>query len=86
MLLADVSENAAPADPFKTIHEKQEKKTQVHEKITRINHFEGTEDAEYDGPGKLSNKISRVQSHNYRWTTVENQFTKKKKRLFDELP
>ena len=24
--------------------------------------------------------------HNYRWTTIENQFTRKKNRLFDELP
>jgi len=34
--------------------------------------------AEHEGPGIK-------KAHNYKWTTVENQFSRKKKRLFDEL-
>ena len=54
------------------------------EKISQINHHQPRDEneelkAEQEGPG-----IKRM--HNYKWTTVENQFTRKKKRLFEELP
>lgn len=80
MLLADVKEEEGPIDPFKTTFTKVEKKTQVLDKVTTMTHLTPmTDAAEADGPG-LKN------SHNYRWTTIENQFTRKKNRLFDELP
>ena len=50
------------------------------DKVTTITHYVPKNDeAEHEGPG-IKN------SHNYRWTTIENQFTRKKKRIFDELP
>jgi len=54
-------------------------KPHVIEKVNHISYQQPTDSAEKVGPGP---KVS----HNYRWTTVENQFTRKKKRVFDELP
>lgn len=54
----------------------------MHDKVTKIFHFKSKDTdnimAENEGPGIK-------KSHNYKWTTVENQFSRKKKRLFDEL-
>lgn len=84
MLLADTMREEGPKDPFKTMHNMQTKKRDI---VDKVNHTAyKPEQSEYEdilanheGPG-IKNP------HNYRWTTVENQFTRKKKRLFDELP
>lgn len=66
MLLSDVRDGPGPVDPFKTEHSRLDKKTHVIEKVTHITHFSPKgEEAEHEGPG-IKN------SHNYRWTTVEN--------------
>ena len=53
------------------------------DKVNQIVHHRPKQDeeimAEQDGPGVK-------KAHNYKWTTVENQFTRKKNRLFDDLP
>ena len=83
MYLADTMSEMAPTDPFKTIYQKKVRKQEVIEKVTHIHFNKPNEDEEilahHEGPG-----VKRV--HNYRWTTVENQYARKKKRLFDELP
>lgn len=79
MFLADTKVEAGPVDPFKTVHKKSEKKSDVMPKVTQLSHFNPGDHPEIDGPGIK-------QAHNCRWTTIENQFTRKKKRLFDELP
>lgn len=82
IFVSDVLEDSAPADPFKTTHIQKHIKTQVSEKV---NHTiqnkpgEGEElNAQNEGPGVK-------KAHNYKWTTVENQFCRRKKRLFDDL-
>lgn len=79
MFLADTKVEAGPVDAFKTVFAKSEKKVDVQLKVTQVSHFKPSDQAEIDGPGYK-------QAHNCRWTTIENQFTRKKKRLFDELP
>lgn len=80
MLLADITEEPAPADIFKTEFIKKEQKLEIVDKINTINHFMPNGDyAEQDGPGNKA-------THQYRWSTIENQFNRKKKRIFDELP
>jgi hypothetical protein len=83
MMLSDVVEQPGPIDPFKTVYNKKVVKGDVADKVNLIVHHKPKENddilAELEGPGIK-------KAHNYKWTTVENQFTRKKKRLFDELP
>ena len=83
MYLADTKSEMAPIDPFKTIYQKKIRKQEVIEKVTQAHFNKPNQEQEmlahHEGPG-----VKRT--HNYRWTTVENQYARKKKRLFDELP
>lgn len=79
MLLADHLEEYGPVDPFKQTHIAVHKKTQIVEKINQITHLAPTEDVHDE-----ANQTRKT--HNYKWSTIENQFTRKKNRLFDELP
>ena len=82
MLISDVVEDIPPPDPFKTTYTKKSNKTQVSEKVNHTVQNKPSEEDElkavHEGPGVK-------KAHNYRWTTVENQFCRKKKRLFDDL-
>lgn len=79
MYLNDCQVEEGPIDPFKSTFTKTEKKKEVISKINQISHASPTTQAELEGPGLK-------KAHNYKWTTIENQFTRKKKRLFEELP
>jgi hypothetical protein len=81
MLLADTKNDAesTPIDPFKTIHCQQTKHTSIADKINSVTYMAPTDHAHEEGLGVK-------QSHNYKWTTIENQFCRKKNRLFDDLP
>ena len=80
MYLADTKDEPAPVDPFKTMHFTKTKKNDIVEKVNQVTYYTpNTVEAEHDGPG-------RKTMTNYKWTTIENQFCRKKKRLFDELP
>ena len=79
MLLADTTESEGPRDTFKSSFGKLIEKKEICAKINSISHANITTQAEIEGPGIK-------KAHNYKWTTVENQFTRKKKRLFEELP
>jgi hypothetical protein len=79
--VSDVVEEPAPVDPFKVTHTKKAIQGEGAEKITLLGNkpAQGEElNAVHEGPGVK-------KAHNYRWTTVENQFCRKKKRLFDDL-
>ena len=87
MLLADTKNEEAPLiDPFKTGQFGGTAgmlcgtKNEIADKVTRIT------SACLPVKGEVGETEFARRTHNFRWTTVENQFSRKKKRLFEDMP
>lgn len=86
MLLSDVVEESAPSDPFQTTHVSKIKRLDIVDKINNTNYATNKPVIDEEYYASENQGIGFKRNHNYKWTTVENQFTRKKKRLFEELP